>query len=992
MKKNDLYKGFEVLDVFDIDYFDSKGIFLRHRNSGLEVFHVLNQDEENLFAFAFRTPCRDSTGAAHIVEHSVLCGSRKFPMKDPFLQLKKQSINTYLNAYTARDRTVFPASSLIRQDYFNLMSVYADAVFFPSLSEEVFLQEGWRLELDNEGSPAIQGVVYNEMKGSYSSFNSVVSDAVFNASVAGTYYENDSGGDPLQIPLLSYEQFREFHKKYYCAANCLVFLYGNIPTEEQLDFLDENVLKNIKSPGKKILFESEILPVKMKRRLELSGPAQGTDSATAVVWNIGDSAEKKNSDFLPMEIRFLTELLLGNDSAPVSKFLLNKFKGCDISPQSGCDTSSRFFAIAIGMSGLKTSQAEEFRISLLDFLESLAENGVEKDELERSFMGFDFSMREVKRSPTHGPYSIVLLKRLLCCWTYGKPLGDAFSYIDIIEGIKAKCEAEPDYIKNLIRKFLVENKKQTLVTVSPSEDWSSARNEKEKKLAAGLYRKIGKKSVLLALEKLRAFQNASENELIPAVQPSELKNPAERIMTRKTMCSGLPLYINRESCNGIVYASVLFPVDRLAPEDYKFLPLFTSCILGLGAGNRTWEETVSLASKILGGFSANIQTASVPACAKKIADENPLIVGRDWLVLRFKFIEEKSSEVFNFAREIITSLDFSDTARIKTILNGLCTALNDAVVPGGHYFSQVRACCLLNHACAVSEIKGGITSVFAFSEIKKMKLADISKKLESMYKTVVSSGALLHVTAGKTGIAAAKKGFAALAEQCALVFPKPKRKVSDRRFFMQTELPGKICCMKNPVADEVFVVPGNTGFASAAVASSENTKMVMADTVFTHLLENSDLWKQVRMSGGAYGVFLSVRSSSGITTFTTYRDPNPLDSLKYFSDRLSRLEKTDFTLDDIKKAVSGVYSGEIDPYTPEGRGASGLMRCLYGISLSLDRSRISSLLGLAQRDIEKSLCRYKKASFRGKKVVICGKEMISDKIKKISGKIIKLPL
>ena len=291
MKKNDVYKGFEVLDVFKIPYYDSEGIFLRHKKSGLEVFHILNNDEENLFAFAFRTPCKDSTGVAHIIEHSVLCGSKKFPIKDPFLQLRNQSINTYLNAYTAKDRTVFPASSLIKTDYFNLMSVYADAVFFPILNVETFLQEGWRIETDQNGNPVIQGVVFNEMKGNYSSFNSVATDAVLNASVLGTGYEKDSGGDPLEIPTLSYERFREFHKKYYCAANCLVFLYGNIPTEDQLDFLDENVIKSIKSPGEKYSFASENSCVKMKKRIDAFGPAENSKNTTALVWKIGDSAE-----------------------------------------------------------------------------------------------------------------------------------------------------------------------------------------------------------------------------------------------------------------------------------------------------------------------------------------------------------------------------------------------------------------------------------------------------------------------------------------------------------------------------------------------------------------------------------------------------------------------------------------------------------------------------------------------------------------------------
>lgn len=994
MKKNDVYKGFEVLDVFKIPYYDSEGIFLRHKKSGLEVFHILNNDEENLFAFAFRTPCKDSTGVAHIIEHSVLCGSKKFPIKDPFLQLRNQSINTYLNAYTAKDRTVFPASSLIKTDYFNLMSVYADAVFFPILNVETFLQEGWRIETDQNGNPVIQGVVFNEMKGNYSSFNSVATDAVLNASVLGTGYEKDSGGDPLEIPTLSYEQFKEFHKKYYCAANCLVFLYGNIPTEEQLDFLNENVIKNIKSFGKKYSFDSENSFVKMKKRIDAFGPAEDSKNTTALVWKIGDSAEKENLFSLPMEISFLSELLLGNDSAPVIKLLLNKFKGCDIAPQTGCSISSRFFSIAVGMNGLKPEEAQEFQNCIDDSMKSLAENGIKEEDIERSFMSFDFSIREVKRSPSHGPYSLVLLKRVLRSWTYGADPKDALAFIESFEQIKKKIKDEPEYLKNLIQKFFVENKNKTLVTVSPSEKWSLDRAEKEKKLASCLYKKIGKENVFLLLEKLHAFQSSVENEnLIPAVNIEELENPAEKIETRKISCEKIPFYINQEACNGIVYASVSFPVDRLEPADYKFLPLLSSCISGLGTKKRSWEETISYSDRIMGDFGAYIRSAKVPEYSKKLAAENPLIIGREWLVIHFKFIEEKSAQAFDFASEIISSIDFSDKSRLKTIVNGLCSSLNASVVPGGHYFAMLRSCRLLNRSCAVQEIKDGLTSVFAINEIKKMKLSEISERLETIYKKIISSGSLFHVTAGTSGIAAAKKGFAFLAKNLCLEFPKPKKKNSDKEFFKQTELSGKIYCEKNPCVDEVFVVPGNTGFASAAVKSSgEKGKEIMADTVFSHLLETSDLWKQIRTSGGAYGVFLSVQSSSGATCFATYRDPKPFDSLEYFEEKLPLLEKDEFSFDDIKKAIAGVYSDEIEPYTPAMRGGTGLMRCLYGISLSLDKIRIKNLLNLKKNDIEKSVCRYKDAALCGRKVAICGKDMISDKIKKISGKIIRISL
>ncbi|MBP5747004.1 MAG: insulinase family protein, partial [Treponema sp.] len=250
MQVNQKYKGFRVLDVVPVPDCDSTGLYLVHEKTGMEVFHLLNDDEENTFAFIFATPNEENTGVAHIIEHSVLCGSKKYPLKDPFIRLENQSVNTYLNAYTTQDFTVFPVASVLKADYFNLMGVYADAVFFPLLKKEVFMQEGVRLEVEGKNK-TISGVVYNEMKGEYSSFESIAMQKPIEALLAGTHCTTDFGGDPLFIPELTYKHFKEFHKKHYCAANCRVFLYGNIPTEEQLDFLDKNILKKISSAGKK---------------------------------------------------------------------------------------------------------------------------------------------------------------------------------------------------------------------------------------------------------------------------------------------------------------------------------------------------------------------------------------------------------------------------------------------------------------------------------------------------------------------------------------------------------------------------------------------------------------------------------------------------------------------------------------------------------------------------------------------------------------------
>lgn len=992
MKKNDVYKGFEVLDCFDVKIGSAKAVYLRHKKSGLEVLHLLNDDSENLFAFAFRTHSENGKGAAHIAEHSVLCGSRKFPMKDPFLQLKNQSVSTYLNAYTSKDKTVFPASSLIKSDYFHLMEVYADAVFFPLLKREVFLQEGWRLEEEN-GGQKIQGVVFNEMKGCYSSFGEVAYDEIYNASVRGTSFEKDSGGDPLEIPDLTYDEFKAFHKKFYCAKNCLVFLCGNIPTEEQLDFLDENVISKLNGYGEKFSFANLNSTVKMQKRISAQGPEEGDKSVTALVWKIGGAAENENLFLLPMQIGFLSELLFGADSSPVIKSILKKFPECEISSVSGCSISSRFFSVTIGVKGLAENRAEEFKDFVFETLEFFCRNGIPSEDLERAFLSYDFSACEIKRSSSNGPYSLVLLSRALRAWVYEKNPRDTLSFSESFGEIKSAVKKNPVYFSELMKKFFLCNENFSLVTVTPSAQWSRKRMEAEKKLTQVLFKKIGAEKIKSDSASLEKFQDAEEKNFIPSVKKENLENSGKKICTQKSVLRGVPFFYNEEFCNGIVYASVSFPVDVLDASDYKFLNLLCACIPDMGTKKKSWEETLSKSATILGNFGAYIRTASVPKNSLWREKKNPLLVGRDWLVIHFKFLEEKSADAFAFVAETISSIDFSDSARLSVLKNSLSSSLSSGVVPNGHYFALVRSARKMNRSCAVQEIKDGITSVFDAKEICRMNQAELEKKLGAIYRKIISSGGIFHVTADKNSIVQAKKNFVSFAEKISLSFPKPKRKNRDENFFRQTEISGKSTDAKKILADEIFLVPGSVSFASASVESSDaKIRRVMADSVFAHLAETTDFWKAVRMAGGAYGVFLSVRSSCGATFFATYRDPKPLESLKFFFEYFKSLRGKKIPAEEFEKSVAGVYSSETEPYTPFARGETGIMRKLYGGNENQDFMRLDALLKISAEDVEKSAERFSQAQKKGSAVLICGKDLASDKIFEFSGKIIEVPI
>ena len=502
LKQGSTYKDFEVIEIKDLPDYSSMGIWLRHKLTGLEVFHMYNEDEENLFAFAFATPPEDSTGVAHIIEHSVLCGSKNYPVKDAFVRLSNQSIKTFLNAMTFSDKTVYPASSLSKTDYFNLMAVYGDAVFFPSLSEWTFMQEGHRLEIDQNGNPGIQGVVYNEMKGCYSSFDNYVSDWALRSVLPNTIYDCDSGGDPLDIPLLTYEQFKAFHKKYYSPSNCQVFLYGNIPTENQLDFIQERFLDKFDSSVMQVNkddYKKNIIglikpPVSFEKPVYMEKPGPSADSdnqgcTVSMSWFLGDSTDPIRY----IETILLAEILMGHDGSPLVKALIESGIGEDISPCCGINGEMHWISFTTGLRGVEKKDAHKVENVVFDVLQKLYKNGVNEEDLKAAILSVDFSYREVRRG--YGPYSLVLMRRCLKGWLYGKSPFKTLQTIPAFEEVKKRIAENPDYIQSLIRELLLENVHRSLVTVYPDDNYMVERQQKEQDLIKMLLSKTTLESV-----------------------------------------------------------------------------------------------------------------------------------------------------------------------------------------------------------------------------------------------------------------------------------------------------------------------------------------------------------------------------------------------------------------------------------------------------------------------------------------------------------------
>lgn len=1009
MKKGDIVKGYKVLDVVEIKECNSVGYWLKHERTGLEVFHLLNDDDENLFAFAFRTPPVDSTGAAHVLEHSVLCGSKNYPLKDPFARLLNQSVNTYLNAWTAPDRTVFPASTQVKADYYNLMSVYGDAVFFPQLKPEIFLQEAHRLEVDAKGKPSIQGVVYNEMKGSYSSFEEVANDAVKNSILAGTCFVNDSGGDPLVIPSLTLSKLKAFHKKYYRPANCLLFLYGNIPTEEQLDFVNKRFLSEFKTSGKKASLPKP-QKCKIKHFVHSYGPSEEikSDGKSTVVLSFKTS--KKDKTGAPcferlMENAFISELLFGSDSAPISKALLKSALGEDIAPQTGINLEKNEFYISAGLRGVEEKNVQKVKNVIITTLADLVRTGVDKEDVERTCHSFEFDNREVVR--VNGPFSLIYLRRCLRGWLYGGTPWSSLLVVSQFEKMKREISKNKNYITDLLNELFLDNEDYSLVEVTPSSSWSKKRAASEKKITETLFQKEGIKRVKSSVKKLYKFQQKEitekEQKCVPHISINDLKIRPKKILTKVSKVNGIDYFENKENTNGIIYADVAFPADVLSPSDYPYIPIMTNVSTQMGWGSDSWEKTTQLIGSVTGGFAAYSKTAPLaPAYLRVKAVKN--YQGREWIIFTFKMLEEQAEEAFALASNCISKVDFSNQQRLNDLVKCYANDGKASVVDLSHLYAYQRANRLSSRGKAIAEIWDGISSLFTEDQMCKMNMKDLGQKFNRMLSEVKNGGAVIHVTSDKKGLEIAEKILPSFIKNTNIKPLKSKRKSSDNEFFALTEIPNSLNIKKitsenanngKVKLNEVFLIPGTVGFSCESCNSSpKNLKDVAADIVLTNALSKTIFWEKVRTAGGAYGVYLNMMNTKGLCDFFTYRDPKPYESLEIFADTMVKLNELNLSPSLIEKTIIGSYSDEIQPQSPSGRGSTGFFYELTGLLQTSNRKLIDSIISIQSKELNLTKNRFECSMNENStnKVIICSKELLSEKITKNTGKIIKLPV
>jgi Zn-dependent M16 (insulinase) family peptidase len=968
VKKGRIVHGFEILDVVDLSEINAAGIYARHKKSGAEAFHVLNDDEENLFAFSFATAPDDSTGVTHIIEHSVLCGSERYPLKDTFLVLRQGSLQTYLNAWTFPDKTVYPASSVNERDYFNIMSVYADAVFHPLLSEWTFMQEGHRLELlectdDTDKTPigkklSITGVVYNEMKGAYSSVETIAGRLTGQTLLAGTPYAYESGGEPECIPDLTFEYFKNFHKERYSPANCKIFLAGAIASEKQFAFLDA-ILSPIPAGNAAPALPS-VEKWERPRRVRARCPADGSKKATVLLsWLCGESADTDET----MALIILSEILLGHDGSPLIRPLVESKLGEDMSPVSGFEDERRQTVMTVGLRGvdLTKTKAEDIEHFIMEELRRLVHDGIPKEEIEAAIVSLEFFNREIRRA--HGPFSLVWLQRALHGWMYGKKPWESLLFLPPFTKIKEKLKNAENaadggrFFENLIQTYLLDNPHRALLSIEPEEDYL------EKKEAA-LAQKLAEKQAALSEAELKDIEKKAESlekmqsekespEASAAIPHLSLRDLSPEIVTmpRKFFdAGGTPVLAHELFTNGITYVNIAFPVDILGPEDYPWLGLFGYAAATTGLPGMDYAAVSSLLARTVGDFSSMPRSFGVsPGSSRSVALPSGIfdIRGRDWLIWNFSCLDEKLGTSSTLILDLITKADFTDMRRLNDIVLNYRNDLVSSIAPHGHEYAASRAGWHFSKSQTREEIWNGISQIECIQKIAAMDMTEIGNNLIRIRDALAAAGALIHLTASKETIGAALPLF----ERTYAVFgaPKPRNAGASEQAFLSlcSERSDEFQAPDNgkKYAPEVWMSPAlQVGFASTVVPAAEYaTRDYTAELLLSHYATTGELWEHIRMKGGAYGAFAYHTGADRSFCFASYRDPEPLKTLSAFYESLTRIGDNRIDADSMEKAIIGTYARETHPQTPKEKGLSDYYRFLCGIE-DTQRSRIRSHL------------------------------------------------
>ena len=951
-------KTYDLIKEEELKGIQSKGYLMRHKKSGARVLLIENDDENKVFSIGFRTPPSDRTGVPHIMEHSVLCGSKNFPAKDPFVELVKGSLNTFLNAMTYPDKTVYPVASCNDKDFQNLMHVYMDAVLYPNIyeHEETFRQEGWSYKLDSaDDKLSYNGVVYNEMKGAFSSPEGVLDRVVLNTLFPDTSYANESGGDPEVIPELTYEQFLDFHRTYYHPSNSYIYLYGDMDMEEKLCWLDREYLCHYE---KKVV-DSEIhLQEAFSEMKELEMPYsiasdESEDENTYLSYNkvIGTSLDRE----LYLAFEILDYALLSAPGAPLKTALTDAGIGQDIMGSYDNGIYQPIFSVIA--KNADADQKDNFIEVIENVLTDIVKNGMDQKALEAGINYHEFRYREADFG--NYPKGLMYGLQIMDSWLYDddKP----FIHIEALDTFAfLKKQVGTRYYEDLIQKYLLDNTHGAIVIVKP-EKGRTARMDAELDAKLQEYKaSLGDEEIremVSRTKKLEEYQSEPESEealeRIPVLNREDISREIDPIFNEEMNLAGVPVVFHEIETNGIGYVDVMFDLSGVSAEELPYVGILQSVLGIIDTENYGYGELFNEINMHTGGIGTSLELYNdVTNIREKVFKATFEIKG--------KALYPKLEKTFEMMGEILTASKLNDTKRIKEILAMTKSRLSMKFQSSGHTTAALRALSYASPSAKFKDMTNGIDFY--------QKIVDLSEHFEEEKESITATlinltkklfrpdNMMISYTASKEGMDGLEKMIANLSERLYKEVPE--------------ETPCIIHCEKKnegfKTASKVQYVARTGNFIDNGAAYTGALQILKV------ILSYDYLWQNIRVKGGAYGC-MSNFNRIGEGYFVSYRDPNLKRTIEVYEGIVDYLKNFTVSDRDMTKYIIGTISNIDQPMTPATKGERSMNLYMNKVSADMIREERSQILDATQDDI-RALYRVVEAVLKADQLCVVGSE------------------
>lgn len=927
---------YEILDEHRVEDVQSDGFILRHKKSGARIAILSNNDDNKVFYIGFRTPPEDETGVPHIIEHTTLCGSKKFPVKDPFIELAKGSLNTFLNAMTYPDKTVYPVASCNDQDFKNLMDVYLDAVFNPNITkyEEIFKQEGWHYELTGKDDELkINGVVYNEMKGAYSSPDEVLSSQIYRSLFPDNTYSKDSGGNPEYIPKLTYEAYLDFYHKYYHPSNSYIYLYGDMDVVERLEWLDKEYLslydyKKVNSEINKQPAFDEIKNVEAQYSITMD---DSQENKTYLSYNrvVGDSLD----EMLYQAFDVLDYALVSSPGAPVKQALIDAGIGDDVYGSYDAGILQPVFSFVA--KNANASQADEFESIIENTLKEVVKTGINKEALLAGINSSEFKFREAD----FGQFPKGLLFGLNCLdsWLFDdmKP----FIHLECLDTFaKLRRAVDTDYFEKLIQEYLLDNTHGSSVTVKPKRGLGNEREEALAKELSDYKASLSDeeiKKLIEDTEHLKKYQEepSPDEDLrkLPMLTRADMKKNAMPFSNIEDELLDVKVVRHDIESNGIDYISFLFDAGDFAQSELGYLGFFTNALGLVSTEKYSYTDLANATNIYTGGISTG--TASHP----DIKDRNNFVFKFE---VKLKVLEKNLDKALELMEQMLLTSDFTDTKRLGELVAQIKARLQANLSSSGHLVAAMRSMSSFSRYALYQDELKGIAFYRSICRIEKElsespksvsdKLAAIARKLFARNRMLISfTGNNEAYGNAKPSLEKVIAGFnkmSAVGNQAEVHFNTAKEAFIDASQIQYVAKTGDFIC--------------------------EGYEYTGALRLLRIILSYDYLWINVRVKGGAYGC-MNTFLRSGESYFVSYRDPNLSDTLDVY-DRIPEYIKS-FSPDerDMTKYIIGTFSALDTPMNPEAKGSRSLSAYLEGITYEQIQKERNEILNAQPEDIRR---------------------------------------